>query len=66
MKGKIGPIACIIYTIKPAVSRKVGHAGACVLVDCVILYLIADTHIFFSLTPTFKLLIFMSVDFIVA
>ena len=39
-------MACIIYTIKPAVSRKVGHAGACVLGDCVILYPMVDTRIF--------------------
>ena len=45
--GKIGPMACIIYTIKPAVSRKVGHAGACVLGDCVIVYPMVDTRIFF-------------------
>ena len=44
--GKIGPMACIIYTIKPAVSRKVGHAGACVFGDCVILYLMVETLIF--------------------
>ena len=31
--GKTGLMACIIYTTKPAVSRKVGHAGACVFGD---------------------------------
>ena len=31
--GKTGPMAGIIYTTKPAVSRKIGHAGACVLDD---------------------------------
>ena len=59
-------MACIIYTAKPAVSRKVGHAGACVLGDCVILYPMVDTHIFLmdAYLHKFKLLIFMSVDFI--
>ena len=44
--GKSGPMACIIYTTKPAVSREVSHAGACVLGDCVILYPMVDRRIF--------------------
>ena len=35
--GKTGPMACFINTTEPVVSRKVGHAGAYVLGDCVIL-----------------------------
>ena len=41
-----GPMACIIYTPKPAVSRKVAGAGACVLGDCIILYPMVDMRIF--------------------
>ena len=46
-------------TTKPAVSRKVGHAAACVLGDSVILYLMVDMRI-----SSYKLN-FMYVDFIV-
>ena len=66
--GTTGPMACItcIYTTKPAVSRRVCHAG---LVSWVIVssYIQWWTRTFFLMDAylhKFKLLIFMSVDFI--
>ena len=44
--GKTGLMACIIYTTKPAVSRKVGHVEACVSGDWLIIYPKVDTRIF--------------------